>query len=73
MSAIGAKRFVSLSHRAAKSRRNGLLPERKMTRALNQVLKEEIVCALLAIANFDLKAEQCQSLFNAYVVVARHI
>ena len=71
VSAIGAEGFVALAHGDAKSRRDGLLPERKMARALDQVLQEEIVGALLAIANFDLKAKQLQPLFDADVVVAR--
>ena len=73
VSAIGAKGFVTLAHGDAESCGDGLLPERKMARALDQILEEEIIGAFFAIANFDLQAEQLQSLFNADVVIARRV
>jgi hypothetical protein len=73
VSAIGAKGFVALAHGDAEPCRNGLLPEGKMARSLDQILKEEIVRAFFAISYFDLKTEQFQSLVNADVVVTRRV
>jgi hypothetical protein len=49
------------------------LPDRQMTRALDHVLQEEIESALLAIANFDLKAKQLETTIQAYVVVLKPV
>ena len=69
VAAIGAERLVALAHRDAEARRDGLLPDRQMARALDHVLQEEIERALLAIANFHLEAEELEAAVEADVVV----
>ena len=71
VAAIGAEGFVALAHRDPEPRRDRFLPKRQMAGALDQVLQEQIVGALLAVADFDLQAEQLQPRFDADVVVAR--
>ena len=61
VAAIGAERLVALAHRDAKPRRDRLLAERQMARALDHVLQKEIEGALLAVADFDLKTKQLQT------------
>ena len=69
MAAIGAERLVALAHGDAEARRDCLLSDRQMAGALDHVLQEEIVGALLAVANFHLEAEELQPAFKADVVV----
>ena len=73
VAAVGAERLVALAHRDAEARRDRLLAERQMARALDHVLQEEIERALLAIANFDLEAEQLQTAVEADVVVSKPV
>ena len=47
VAAIGAERVVVLTHRHTKTGSNGLLAEREVRRALDQVLHKQIVRALL--------------------------
>ena len=69
VAAIGAERLVALAHRNAKPRRDRLLADRQMAGALDHVLEKEIEGALLAIADFHLKAEELEAPVQAYVVV----
>ena len=69
VAAIGAERLVALAHRDAEPRRDRLLADRQMARALDHVLQKEIEGALFAIANFDQEAEELETLVQAYVVV----
>jgi hypothetical protein len=70
VAAIGAEGFVALAHGDAEAGRDRLLAERKMAGALDQVLEKQIIGALLAIANLDLKPEQFQPRLHADIVVA---
>ena len=69
MAAVGAKRLITLPHGNAEPRRNRLLTNRQMARALDHVLEKEIERALLAIANLHLKTEELETPVQAYVVV----
>ena len=69
VAAVGAERLVALLHRHAKSGRHRLLPDRQMARALDHVLKEKVVGALLAVANFHLETEELEPPIQTDVVV----
>src|SRR6185437_12033391 len=70
---VGAKRLVTLAHRDAEARSDGLLPNRQMARTLDHVLQEEIERALLAVANFHLEAEELEATVEADVVVLQQV
>jgi hypothetical protein len=65
---VGAEGPVIRSHRHAEAGGNGLLPERKMARALDQVLQEEVVSALLAVAQLELHAVERELRLAADVI-----
>lgn len=73
MAAIGAKGFVALAHRHAEPRRNDLLADRQIPRAFDHVLKKEIEGALLAVTDFNLKAEKLASPVKPCVVVLQPV
>src|SRR5713226_1431500 len=60
MPAVGAEGIVVPVHRRGESGRDRLLSEREMARALYEVLQEQIVGALLAVADLDLQLVQPQ-------------
>ena len=51
VAAVGAERQVALLHGGGEARRHRLLAERQMARALHQVLQEQVVGALLGLAD----------------------
>src|SRR6476646_442417 len=53
VAAIRAERVVVLTHGDGKAGRNRLLSEGQVARALDQVLQEEVIRALLEIAQLD--------------------
>ena len=63
VAAVGAERPVVGPHRDAERRRDRFLPERQMARAFDQVLQEEIVRALLAVAQLELQAVELHPRF----------
>ena len=69
VAAVGAERQVALLHGGGEARRHGLLAERQMARALHQVLQEQVVGALLGLADVDLAAVKLEPGFLADVVV----
>src|SRR5215470_11666434 len=69
MAPIGAEREVAGPHRARKPGRHRLLPERKVARALNEVLKEQIEGALFRLADHDLNAIEGEAFLLADIVV----
>ena len=56
VAAVGAERPVVGAHRDAEAGGDRFLAEREMARALDEVLEEEIVRALLAVAQLELLA-----------------
>src|SRR5712671_7842895 len=60
MAAVGAEGVVVLVHRRGEPGCDRFLAEREVTRALDQILQEEIICALFGVADFDLQLEQAQ-------------
>ena len=69
MAAIGAEAQIALLHGAGKAGRHRLLAEREMAGALDQVLQEQVVGALLGLAQHDLRPVQLQALGLADIVV----
>ena len=63
------KRQVALDHRFGKTGGDRLLPERQVTGALDQILQEKIVSALLGLAQAQLRAIKRQALLLADIVV----
>ncbi len=55
MTAIGAEALVGRLHGGGETGGDGFLAERKMAGALDQVLQEEVIGALLAMADFHLQ------------------
>ena len=69
VAAIGAERQVAWLHRPGEAGGNRLLAERKVARALDQILEEEIVGPLLGLPDYELQAEEFQSKLLADVIV----
>ncbi len=69
MAAIGAETKVALDHGLGKAGGNRLLAEREMAGALDQILQEQVVGALLRLAQAHLRTVQRQALFLADIVV----
>ena len=69
VAAIGAEGEVAGLHRDGEAGGDRLLAERQMARALDQVLQEEIVGALLAVADLDLQPLELEPRLLADVVV----
>ena len=69
MAAIGAEAEIAGLHRLGEAGGDRLLAEREMARALDQVLQEEIVGALLAVADLDLQAIELEPGRLADIVV----
>ena len=69
MTAIGAERQIARLHGAGKAGRHRLLAEREMAGSLDQVLQEQVVGALLGLAEDDLGPVHVQALLLADVVV----
>ena len=69
MTAIGAERQIARLHRGGEAGRDRFLPERQMARALDQVLQEQVVGALLGFAQQHLRAVQFEPRVLADIVV----
>ncbi len=69
VAAIGAERQVARLHRGGKAGGDRLLAERKVARALDQVLQEKIERALLGLADLDLHAIHAKPRFLADIVI----
>ena len=67
VTAIGAERPVVGTHRDTEGSGDRFLSERQMARALDQVLQEEIVRTLLAVAQLELQAVELHARFPADV------
>ena len=65
VAAIGAERVVLRAHRRAEARGDGLLAERQVARALDEVLHEQVVGALLEHAALLHRAVKLQPRFGA--------
>ena len=69
VAAIGAERQIAGLHGGGKAGRDRLLAERKVARALHQILQKQIEGALLRLADFDLDAIQAKPRFLADIVI----
>ena len=69
VAAIGAEREIALHHGFGETGGDRLLPERQMAGALHQVLQEQVVGALLRLAQAHLRAVQSKPLLLADIVV----
>ena len=69
MAAIGAEGQIAGLHGGGKAGGDRFLAERKMARALDQVLQKQIEGALLGLADLDLDAIQAKPRFLADIVV----
>src|SRR5665213_1981869 len=66
---IGAEGLVAALHGDGKAGRDGFLANGQVARAFDEVLQKQLVSALFAIADLDLKPEQLNAPLGADVVV----
>jgi len=72
VSAVRAEAQIARTHGSREADGDRLLTDRKVTRALDQVLQEQIVSALLRLADLDLHAVHLEpQLFADVVIQAR--
>ena len=69
VTAVGAETEVAFDHGLGKAGGNGLLTQRQVARALDQVLQEQVEGALLGLPQADLGAVQLQALLLSDIVV----
>ena len=69
VAAIGAEGVVALDHGAGEARRDRLLPEREVARALHEVLQEQVVGALLGLPQPELRVIELEPHLLADIVV----
>jgi hypothetical protein len=72
VTAVGAEREITRFHCGRATGSDRFLAEREMTRALDQVLQEQVEGPPLGLANFDLHAIHVKARFLANVVVELH-
>ena len=69
VAAIGAERQIARPHGGGEAGGDRFLAERKVARALDEVLQEKIERALLGLADFDLHAIHAKPRFLADIVI----
>jgi TPP-dependent pyruvate/acetoin dehydrogenase alpha subunit len=69
VAAIGAEAEIARPHRGGEARRHRLLAEGEVTRALDEVLQEQVERALLGLADLDLGTVELEPHLLADIVV----